>query len=156
MSELPCPYCGFNCEIPSNIEEKIECPNCGSIFLYLQKSESHGTIDYRPSPEINDGSRQMSELKADKTFVFGEECEAYKKPEVDAVLAKKDKEIRTLRRGLLLMCAKRADAEACVENHLADLLLKGQTYKAVDYHRLERDKWYKRAVSCRAKAEEFK
>lgn len=54
MSELPCPYCGFNCEMPSNIEEKIECPNCGSIFLYIQNSESHGTIDYRPSPEIND------------------------------------------------------------------------------------------------------
>ena len=64
MSELPCPYCGFNCEIPSNTEEKIECPNCGSIFLYIQNSESHGTIDYRPSPEINDRGRQMSELKA--------------------------------------------------------------------------------------------
>lgn len=63
MIELPCPYCGFNCEIPSNIEEKIECPNCGSICLYIQKSESHGTIDYRPSPEINDRGRQISELK---------------------------------------------------------------------------------------------
>jgi len=29
----------------------------------------------------------MSELKADKTFVFGEECEAYKKSEVDKVIA---------------------------------------------------------------------
>lgn len=27
----------------------------------------------------------MSELKADKTFVFGEECEAYKKPREDEV-----------------------------------------------------------------------
>lgn len=64
MSELPCPYCGFNCEISSNVEEKIECSNCGRIFLYIQNSESHGTIDYRPSPEINDRGRQMSELKA--------------------------------------------------------------------------------------------
>jgi len=29
----------------------------------------------------------MSELKADKTFVFGEECEAYKKSEADKVIA---------------------------------------------------------------------
>lgn len=28
----------------------------------------------------------MSELKADKTFVFGEECEAYKKSEADKVI----------------------------------------------------------------------
>jgi len=54
MSELPCPYCGCNCEIPSNIEEKIECPSCRRIFLYIQKSKSHGTIDYRHSTEIND------------------------------------------------------------------------------------------------------
>ena len=30
---------------------------------------------------------QMSELKADKTFVFGEECEAYKKSEADKFIA---------------------------------------------------------------------
>lgn len=53
-SELPCPYCGFNCEILSNIEEKIECPSCRSTFLYIKNSESHGTIDYRPSPKVND------------------------------------------------------------------------------------------------------
>ena len=29
----------------------------------------------------------MSKLKADKTFVFGEECEAYKKSEADKVIA---------------------------------------------------------------------
>lgn len=34
----------------------------------------------------------MTELKADKTFVFGEECEAYKKSEADKVIAElKDK-----------------------------------------------------------------
>jgi chromosome segregation ATPase len=38
----------------------------------------------------------MSELKADKTFVFGEECEAYKKSEADKVIADKDKEIARL------------------------------------------------------------
>lgn len=36
----------------------------------------------------------MSELKADRTFVFGEECEAYKKYEADKVIAEKDKELR--------------------------------------------------------------
>lgn len=48
MSEIPCPYCESTCKIPNDNEEKIECPNCGRIFLYLKKSESHGTIDYRP------------------------------------------------------------------------------------------------------------
>lgn len=80
--------------------------------------------------------------------------EFYEKTEVDKILAEKDAKIRRVRRVLLLVCAKRADAEAHIENNLADLLLKGQTWSAVDYHRLERDKWYKRAVSCRAKAEE--
>ena len=35
----------------------------------------------------------MSKLKADKTFVFGEECEAYKKYEADKVIAEKDAKI---------------------------------------------------------------
>lgn len=39
----------------------------------------------------------MSELKADRTFVFGEECEAYKKYEADKVIAEKDKEIEKLK-----------------------------------------------------------
>ena len=38
----------------------------------------------------------MSKLKADKTFVFGEECEAYKKSEADKVISGKDKEIQRL------------------------------------------------------------
>lgn len=80
----------------------------------------------------------------------------YLKREADKVIAEKDEKIRRLRKALLLVCAKRADAEAHIEHNLADLLLKGQTCKSVDFHRLERDKWYKRAVSCRAKAEEFK
>ena len=29
----------------------------------------------------------MNELKSDKTFIFGEECEAYKKSEADKVIA---------------------------------------------------------------------
>lgn len=52
MSELHCPYCGFNCGISSDIEEKIKCPSCRKIFLYIKKSKSHGTIDYRSSPII--------------------------------------------------------------------------------------------------------
>lgn len=42
------------------------------------------------------------ELKADRTFVFGEECEAYKKYEADKVIAEKDEEIRRLKRALWL------------------------------------------------------
>lgn len=38
-----------------------------------------------------------SELKADKTFVFGEECEAYKKAEADKFIAEKDAEIARLK-----------------------------------------------------------
>lgn len=100
----------------------------------------------------------MSELKA-YTFSAMERvglADYYLKSEADKVIAEKDEKIRRLRRALLLVCAKRADAEAHIENNLADLLLKGQTLRAVDFHRLERDKWYKRAVSCRAKAEECK
>ena len=95
-------------------------------------------------------------LYDDGTQDSGSDYDVYDKEEVDAVLATKDEKIRRLRRALLLVCAKRADAEAHIENNLADLLLKGQTLRAVDFHRLERDKWYKRAVSCRAKAEECK
>ena len=103
----------------------------------------------------------MSELKAFEVTgkaLFGRfyTKKVYAKDEADKVLAEKDEKIRRLRRALLLVCAKRADAEAHIENNLADLLLKGQTWSAVDFHRLERDKWYKRAVSCRAKAEECK
>lgn len=39
----------------------------------------------------------MSELKAYNTFVFGEECLAYKKSEDDAVIAEKDAEIARLK-----------------------------------------------------------
>ena len=42
----------------------------------------------------------MRELKADKTFVFGEECEAYKKSEADKVIEEKDKRIARLTEGL--------------------------------------------------------
>lgn len=38
----------------------------------------------------------MSELEADKTFVFGEECEAYKKADADKVIAEKDAVIAEL------------------------------------------------------------
>lgn len=67
----------------------------------------------------------MSELKADKTFVFGEECEAYKKSEADKVIAKlkesvkslildnylKDKETRHHKFKRCLAMAKWCDAE---------------------------------------------
>lgn len=48
MGELPCPYyCGFSCVIPSATEEKIECPRCRKMFLYIKQSKSHGTLDPR-------------------------------------------------------------------------------------------------------------
>lgn len=67
----------------------------------------------------------MSELKADNTFVFGEECLAYKKSEADKVIAEKDKEIRRLKRALYKACANWAmnarmveiEAEPWGENH---------------------------------------
>ena len=39
----------------------------------------------------------MRELKADKTFVFGEECEAYKKSEADKVIAELESDNADLR-----------------------------------------------------------
>lgn len=39
----------------------------------------------------------MSQLKADNTFVFGEECLAYKKEDADKVIAEKDKKIAELK-----------------------------------------------------------
>ena len=37
------------------------------------------------------------ELKADKTFVFGEECLAYRKQDVDHIISKKNAEIERLK-----------------------------------------------------------
>ncbi len=93
MSKLPCPYCGFNCEIPSNIEEKIKCPSCGSIFLYSQRSTPR-TIDCRPSPKIND--QQMSELKAYEGDCILDE-EVYLKPEADKVIAELEETLKNSR-----------------------------------------------------------
>lgn len=42
----------------------------------------------------------MSELKADKTFVFGEECEAYKKSEADKVIKDLESENRFIKERL--------------------------------------------------------
>lgn len=39
----------------------------------------------------------MSELEADNTFVFGEECLAYKKSEADKVIEEKDETIEELK-----------------------------------------------------------
>ena len=122
MSELPCPYCGFNCEIPSTIEEKIECPNCRSIFMYIRNSKSHGTIDYRPSPEINDRCRQTGELKAIlatshpkmKNACDGA-IEVYIKSEADKVIAELEeshkKEVGQLLIEIAELKAQKAQAE---------------------------------------------
>ncbi|WP_407448630.1 hypothetical protein [Fibrobacter sp.] len=151
MNELPCPYCGFTCEIPSNKEEKIECPNCGSIFLYIQNSESHGTIDYRPSPKMNDRGRQMNELKAfDITVAEEGYCDdivkyrlaVYDKNETDKLIADKDTEIRRLKRALYKVCAN-----WMINRQLAMMC----------YHLEARAKKFDKAIAkCQAKAEECK
>lgn len=46
---------------------------------------------------LDERNAEIAELKADKTFVFGEECEAYKKSEADKVIADKDKTIAELK-----------------------------------------------------------
>ena len=62
----------------------------------------------------------MSELKADKTFVFGEECEAYKKPEADKHIGELKKEIAELKEG-----AK----NLILDNYLQDKEIRHQKYK---------------------------
>lgn len=75
----------------------------------------------------------MSELKADNTFVFGEECLAYKKEDADKVIAEKETErdafeksfnemteaFMQSKRALYLAMAKRAFAEYFFWNHIA-------------------------------------
>lgn len=54
-----------------------------------------------------------SELKADKTFVFGEECEAYKKAEADKVIANKDAEIAGLKAMVKEPCVPNRTCRKC-------------------------------------------
>ena len=73
----------------------------------------------------------MSELKADKTFVFGEECEAYKKSEADKFIADLE-ESHKKEVGQLLM--KISGLEKLVE--IADKVLKekgGFTVKDITF-----------------------
>lgn len=74
----------------------------------------------------------MSELKADKTFVFGEECEAYKKSEADKVFAEKDAEIadlikknkRLARKDLIMASETIKDLEESHKKEVGQLLMK--------------------------------
>lgn len=103
-------------------------------------------------------------LKADKTFVFGEECEAYKKPEVDAVLAEKDDEIRRLRRALWLARAERYKMREFIASE------EGNLSSQMSWSRFLRERTYNQWVDqllkianlanklqnkCRAKADEY-
>lgn len=68
---------------------------------------------------LDERNAEIAELKADKTFVFGEECEAYKKSEADNVIADLE-ESHKKEVGQLLM--KIAGLEKLVET--ADKLVK--------------------------------
>jgi hypothetical protein len=57
------------------------------MFVLVPDAKADGEAQ-RELPKLGiEEDRIMSELKADKTFVFGEECEAYKKYEADKVIA---------------------------------------------------------------------
>lgn len=74
----------------------------------------------------------MSELKADKTFVFGEECEAYKKAEADKFIADLEESHKREVEQLLMEIVKlKGDyKEACDRLHTAGLVKDEQKAKA--------------------------
>lgn len=73
-----------------------------------------------------------SELKADKTFVFGEECEAYKKAEADKFIADLEESHKREVEQLLMEIVKlKGDyKEACDRLHTAGLVKDEQKAKA--------------------------
>lgn len=84
----------------------------------------------------------MSELKADKTFVFGEECEAYKKADADKVIAEKDAEIARLKEQVSEERSAKVDYKISA-NDLGDGLKKA--YEEIKHHTykrcLDKAKW---------------
>lgn len=88
----------------------------------------------------------MSELKADNTFVFGEECLAYKKSEADAFIAElKEKHKKEVEQ--LLM--KIAGLEKLVET--ADKLVKsrgGFTVKDITFNGVKLEGMKNEPAAC--------
>lgn len=74
----------------------------------------------------------MSELKADKTFVFGEECEAYKKYEADKVIAEKDKEIAKLKSDIADLRDDKKLTDAILDERNAEIEEKDAKILALD------------------------
>lgn len=103
---------------------------------------------------------QMNELKADNTFVFGEECLVYKKSEADNVIAKKNKaitlmkaEIRRLRRALWLSRLQSL-RNFSVLAYFQTIRAKGKKSN-MDFNEMAYRIDLAR-VKCRAKADEYK
>lgn len=63
----------------------------------------------------------MSELKADKTFVFGEECEAYKKSEADKVIEAKDGVIAELKADITDLRDDKKSTDAILDERNAEI-----------------------------------
>lgn len=79
----------------------------------------------------------------------------YKKPEVDAVIAEKDAEIRRLRRALYKACANWANCEERINNRDA---YEASEYlpSAEDKFRKKAERWSEMERKCLNKAEEDK
>ena len=92
----------------------------------------------------------MSELKADKTFVFGEECEAYKKAEADKVIAEKDKEIAELKERVSEERSAKVDYKISA-NDLSDGLK--EAYEEIKHHKYKR--CVDKAEMCGAKCDKW-
>lgn len=73
----------------------------------------------------------MSELKADNTFVFGEECLAYKKSEVDKVIENKDKEIASLKDSIGKLL--KAETEQVIDEVLQRCIIYGEGFVPVEH-----------------------
>lgn len=77
--------------------------------------------------KANEATR--TELKADKTFVFGEECEAYKKSDVDELLAEKDAAIAELKKQLHDLCAQSMDVSGKTIDKVSELMAENERLK---------------------------
>lgn len=73
--------------------------------------------------------RTMSELKADNTFVFGEECLAYKKSEADKVIAEKDKQIAELKADIADLRDDKKSTDALLDERNAEVAELHADYK---------------------------
>lgn len=95
----------------------------------------------------------MSELKSDLTFVFGEECLAYKKSEADLYIARQ-------KRKRCLALADYAEAASCYHATLANgfWLLRNDLKRRDEERRIAKrwDKWQNRWLAIADKSKQEK